>query len=292
MVDSGVSILRSSGPRANQTYLLMKAGPDGDAHGHPDQLGIQLFVRGERLTWDLGTPGYGIDLNESWYRQTASHSTVTIDGRSQPPTQGEICTYRTGPKFGVVDGRAAWQEGDYTGVGLRRVLLWRELYFIDVFDVECPDSRCADWIYHNSGALLESPAGRPREEGLDSEGGHPHFSEVVSLGQNGDGCLVWQKGEARLELYWPQQEELEVMLGVAPSNPASEKLSVLIRRLRSSKARFLGLFVPGQAGVEPTILNPPRWEMDGDTCRLTVTTSEGTDYWLIGADPAAAQLST
>ena len=49
---------------------------------HPDQLAIQLSGAGARLVPDLGTPGYGIALNDTWYRQTASHSTVLIDGRS------------------------------------------------------------------------------------------------------------------------------------------------------------------------------------------------------------------
>ena len=292
MVDSGVAIFRSSGPRKDQSYLLLRSGPDGGVHGHPDQLGIQLFVRGERLTSDLGTPGYGIDLNESWYRQTASHSTVTIDGRSQPQALGQVSNFRTGPGFGVVDGCVAWDEGDYAGVRLRRTLLWREPYFVDVFDVECGDPRRADWIYHNRGSLVEQPAGQRRLEALKGESGFAHFKEVVRLEQNGDNRLAWEMGKARLEFYWPQQQDAEVMVGTAPSNPASEKLSVLIRRLTSPRSRFLGLFVPGQAGRGSPILSPPRWEMDGETCRLTVATSQGSDLWLIGADPAAAQLST
>ena len=291
MVDSGVAIFRSSGPREQQSYLLLKAGPDGGVHGHPDQLGIQLFVQGERLTSDLGTPGYGIDLNESWYRQTASHSTVTLDGRSQPPGVGQVRTFWTGPEFGVVDGTVTWDEGDYAGVRLRRVLLWREPYFVDVFDVECADSRCADWIYHNRGSLVEVSAGQPQREGLSGEGGYGHFDELVRLEQNGGNRLVWEMGKARLEFYWPQQEDAEVMVGTAPSNPASETLSVLIRRLTSSRSRFLGLFVPGQVGGVSRILGPPGWEMDGGTCRLTVNTPQGNDLWLIGTDPAAAQLS-
>ena len=117
------------------------------------------------------------------------------------------------------------------------------------------------------------------------------FDELVRLEQNGGNRLAWEMGKARLEFYWPQQEDAEVMVGTAPSNPASETLSVLIRRLTSSRSRFLGLFVPGQVGGVSRILGPPGWEMDGGTCRLTVNTPQGNDLWLIGTDPAAAQLS-
>ena len=70
--------------------MILKAGPDGADHGHPDQLAIQLFGAGARLAPDLGTAGYGIDLNDGWYRQTASHSPVLVDEQSQPLARGRL----------------------------------------------------------------------------------------------------------------------------------------------------------------------------------------------------------
>src|SRR5439155_4252829 len=95
LADSGLAVLRA-GAGADENCLILKAGPDGGGHGHPDQLAIQLFAAGSRLAPDLGTAGYGIDLNDGWYRQSASHSTVLVDAQSQPPASGRLRALHTG----------------------------------------------------------------------------------------------------------------------------------------------------------------------------------------------------
>ena len=40
--------------RSGESCLMLKAGPDGGVHGHPDQLAIQLFAAGARLVPDPG----------------------------------------------------------------------------------------------------------------------------------------------------------------------------------------------------------------------------------------------
>jgi Heparinase II/III-like protein len=153
LADSGLVVLRTAVPGEQQSYLLLRAGPGGGGHGHPDQLNIQLFARGARLTTDLGTPGYGINLNDTWYRQTASHSTALVDGRSQPAATGQMTRFEVDGQHTAVGGAVAWDEGDYSGVRMRRLILWRESYFVDVFQVECPRRRQIDWIYHTPGEL-------------------------------------------------------------------------------------------------------------------------------------------
>src|SRR5262249_25656013 len=53
--ESGLAVLRTGSFSGQPTYLLLKTGPDARDHGHPDQLSIQLFAGGVRLTADLGT---------------------------------------------------------------------------------------------------------------------------------------------------------------------------------------------------------------------------------------------
>src|SRR5207244_5528008 len=100
---SGYVVLRG-GQGAN--YLLLKYGPHGGGHGHPDKLNVIVFAHGRRLSPDLGTPGYGIALNESWYRTTLSHNTVQIDGRSQPPATGSLVSLEHDRSRGFVTASA------------------------------------------------------------------------------------------------------------------------------------------------------------------------------------------
>ena len=121
--ESGLAVLRSGTDSLAANCLVLKAGPDGGVHGHPDQLAIQLSGAGARLVPDLGTPGYGIALNDTWYRQTASHSTVLIDGRSQPPATGRIGQVESRGDFELVHGSVSWGDGPYAGAELRRMVI-------------------------------------------------------------------------------------------------------------------------------------------------------------------------
>lgn len=106
---SGYAVLRSPGPLAEQSLLLLKYGPHGGAHGHPDKLAILLYARGAPAAPDLGSQGYGIDLHRGWYRQTASHNTVLVAGQPQPPARG--CLHHFGPPPGFAAGGAAVPAG-------------------------------------------------------------------------------------------------------------------------------------------------------------------------------------
>ena len=136
---SGFAILQS---RDNTRHLLLKYGPHGGGHGHPDKLGLVLWGYGERLSPDLGTPGYGIPLNRSWYRQTIAHNTVLIDNSEQPQGLGTLNHFElVNDELIVVDAEVSWQDtylNMYHDVTLRRIILWHERYFIDLMQVTLP----------------------------------------------------------------------------------------------------------------------------------------------------------
>ncbi|MSS74005.1 MAG: hypothetical protein EXS64_21350 [Candidatus Latescibacteria bacterium] len=115
---------------------------------------------------DLGTPGYGIGLNQTWYRRTISHNTVLIDGLSQPPNEGRLNRFDGSGEegFQIADASVSWAEGSYKGVHMRRVILMKTdppshppspkgsaLYFIDLFAVTCDRPRQIDWVFRFKG---------------------------------------------------------------------------------------------------------------------------------------------
>ncbi|MER3406630.1 MAG: heparinase II/III family protein, partial [Chloroflexota bacterium] len=90
---SGYAVLRYGTAVTDERWLLLKFGPHGGGHGHPDKLSLDLHAFGKRLSPDLGTPGYGIPLNRTWYRHTLSHNTVLLDGLPQPPATGALVRF-------------------------------------------------------------------------------------------------------------------------------------------------------------------------------------------------------
>jgi hypothetical protein len=106
---SGYAIL-SDGPATDESYLLLKYGPHGGGHGHPDKLELDLHAFGVRLAPDAGSPAYISPLQGPWVRQTLSHNTVLLDEESQPPAQGRLRGYLD-PRsnaVGVVDAEVSW----------------------------------------------------------------------------------------------------------------------------------------------------------------------------------------
>ncbi len=251
--DSGYAILRSP-PRGRsdattQRYLLLKHGPHGGVHGHPDKLSISLFAHGCRLSPDLGTPGYGLELYESWYRQTASHNTVTLDGHSQPPATGRIIRFDGEGELHVADAAVAWADdpanGVYAGVEFRRVLLARPAYIFDLFLISCPQARRIDWLFRCAGEwAMKGRRGRSVRPGLVSGDGqgYQHVVATRRRATASDLALTWQAAGARLKLWLAGMPGTELVTGRVPGNPPSEMQTLALVRRQATTAAFAAVW--------------------------------------------------
>ena len=285
---SGYAILRSAPAASDQRYLLLKYGPHGGGHGHPDKLNLLLHANGQRLAPDLGTPGYGLNLFESWYRQTVSHNSVTVDGQSQPEAEGELRFFQGDAPFQVADAAVSWAAGDgvYAGVSMRRVVLARPDYFLDLFLVEAPEPRRFDWLYRNVGSLHTS---LPLAEypGIDGEGqGYQHISGPRRAVSNGEWQAQWRLSTGGLALFAPEARGGEVLTGVTPGNPPTDQAVTLIQRRRGRAALFFTLFHP-YADV-PTIRSVEWAQGNGVAagwagCRVTL--GNRREQWLVQLRP-------
>jgi hypothetical protein len=261
---SGFAMLRAgSGPEA--LAVLLKASlDDGDSHGHPDQLGIAAFGAGARNAIDPGTPGYGIPLNDTWYRQTASHSTALLDARSQPPGAARITHWEATDDAVIVEAEIRWpQRADwpalvrraveigapdrdpydgYAGVVMRRRLELREGRLHDRFTIGAPEERTIDLVTQlpadiapdpDLGAVATPP---PAPATLLAGCGYEHLTgtrDVTSVDAfsaalpNGRLTVATLGSKAELRL-----------LASAPGNPATDRHNVLIRRRTGMSVAF------------------------------------------------------
>lgn len=170
--------------------LLLKFGPHGGGHGHPDKLQFDLHVRGARVMPDLGAPAYNSPLQGPWIRQTLSHDTATFAGISQPPVCGvllsaphDVC----GAAPTVLDAGVHWYADDptvhgswlheprtafpheYEDAAMRRVVLWSPRgYLVDLFSFVVPSQARTDLASRLSGdlSLRSAGGGTPRWEPL------------------------------------------------------------------------------------------------------------------------------
>src|SRR6185436_11194383 len=101
---------------ADERYLIFDCGKIGDGgHGHYDALNVEIAAEGGPLVVDPGRYTYCDDPPHwrRWFKGSAAHNTVTVDGLDQTP-------YRRGkPKGAVADARLLQR---LTGDGLD--VLW------------------------------------------------------------------------------------------------------------------------------------------------------------------------
>lgn len=89
--DGGYYVMRDGWtPEAN--YLLLDCGPHGMnncGHAHADVLAFELAARGKTLLVDPGTYTYtGSKELRDWFRSTAAHNALTVDGESSSVSAG------------------------------------------------------------------------------------------------------------------------------------------------------------------------------------------------------------
>src|SRR5882762_1694490 len=89
--DGGYYVMRDGWtPAAN--YLLLDCGPhgvDNCGHAHADALAFELAVHGQTLLVDPGTFTYtGSKELRDWFRSSAAHNTLTVDGESSSVSAG------------------------------------------------------------------------------------------------------------------------------------------------------------------------------------------------------------
>jgi len=196
--DGGYYILGSDFETAREIRLIADAGPLGylsiAAHGHADALGFTLSVGGREFLIDPGTYAYHTDKKwRDYFRGTAAHNTITIDGQDQSEIGGNFMWLRKAQascelfEMGHESDRFVGSHDGYR--------------------------RLSDPVSHRRSIIFERASRRiVVTDTLDCTGQHQaecrwHFSEA---------CEVWLEGN----VLHARNHGNVISLGVAVPNPA------------------------------------------------------------------------
>jgi hypothetical protein len=121
-------------------------GGHGGSHGHYDKLHVTLEHHGHWITPELGMVPYGSAMRKQWYASTASHNTVSLNGKSQEPHSGECVSFNR-----KNDTVYAWlrSRGAYEGCVLNRHLFLTPEWMLDWFEAELSEDSHIDWWMHS-----------------------------------------------------------------------------------------------------------------------------------------------
>lgn len=123
----------------DERFMMMDAGPLGDGgHGHYDQLSVELYAQGRPLVIDPGRYTYADDPWRQWFKGSAAHNTVTVDGLDQtayrrgapkgPTSQARLVQRLTQPDLDAIEAEATSPRHDV--VHTRRVIFPMREYWI------------------------------------------------------------------------------------------------------------------------------------------------------------------
>ena len=239
---SGLAVIRGNDSKC----LLFKAIPYGGEHDHYDRLALSFKAFGKNLCSDIGTSsGYGSPLHYAYYKNTATHNTVCINGENIAPCETQVIKYerredgsylldaKTLPpdNFVMPDSFTiqAWPDDTYAGSSMRRTLLYKDEYFIDVFRVSANNELRKDWIWHTAGEIA-LPEGAVSKSSVAESGPQSLLTDVYSYTGCGITKLTYNCGDGvSLDIH-ALSDGKELIFAKGDNNPATSKISYVMER--------------------------------------------------------------
>ena len=230
----GIATLRSD----DKSMLTFDYGPYL-GHGQPDKMGITLWAHGKLLAADYGTCGYGSPAL-AWYRSTAGHNTVVVDGRNQAATKERKLTCFEGDAvFEVAEGET---EEAYPGVLHRRTIIRVDEYYVMLDHLSNDSEHTYDWLLRSEGDLRMGliPSATPDA---------PEYAFVDSVrthAADGKWQARWDLGGQGLGLFMLDEGKYTVSAAKCPAEALNRKVPLIIARKAGTDAEFTSVLYPYQ----------------------------------------------
>ncbi|WP_089139517.1 heparinase II/III domain-containing protein [Vibrio rumoiensis] len=283
---SGLTILHNE---ASQNMMLLKHSPYGGEHDHYDRLGIILCRQGKEIIPDLGTTGYGAEMHYGYYKNTATHNTLAVNQKNQPPAnpttenfqQTDQSTYIStqvdwSKPIKELDSHTIvqWDDDAYKNVTFRRSILWLtdddilSNVAIDISQISNPYQQQLDLNWHIRGHFepnqqsakfkaIATPFDGPLHRMTDC---HVHQLTQVTPYR----FAIAEQADFNMHIF--AQQECEILTGQAPDNPATSNLSYLM--LRNQDLHFNAVAVHDLSIDEPIIVKNISWQDEYLTVEL------------------------
>jgi heparan-sulfate lyase len=111
-------------------FLILKCGPDGGGHCHPDNGTFELSAGGRRLILNSGCYSYHDKKWRPWFRQTSVKNTLTLDGKDTA-YKPKLLLWEPGEAL----DRLVVENGSYPGLTHRRAVLFgKEKRYVVIVD--------------------------------------------------------------------------------------------------------------------------------------------------------------
>lgn len=248
--DVGNTVLR--GPY--QQYLLFKHGNYGGEHDHYDRLSISYNGFGVRIAPDLGTTGYGAILHYDYYKNTATHNTVTINEENQPPACGTVLRYEKKDDTTYVEAMVdfkkpysmpdsftiqQWDRDSYQNVMMTRKLAFNGRYLVDLFIVEGAEQEATiDYSLHIIGKRITGYEEEEIIQNFSKKKPFKHLHDVVKVRHEDTSKTVYELENGRKADLYAMAFHGDTYYGLGPDNPSISDISYVLERKKGGRAVY------------------------------------------------------
>lgn len=220
--------------------IFGKSGDRTKSHYHPDKMNIEVTIDGKFLTRDLSNPGYGSMICNEWNRESLSHNTVVLDGKSHDTIEaGEILDF-TDSKFKISSDMIYSNKN----CSFERSIELKENGFIDIFKVNEETESIKDWTFHvESDVILKSfSADVIQGEIKFEENGYQHLKDIKKLQASDEITFNWNFYGNNLKSILNTSEK-EVFLCKSYDNPADKFRTTIIVRSNKKEDTFKNIWM-------------------------------------------------
>jgi hypothetical protein len=267
MPDAHFALMRTGWAPADKC-LLFNCAPWGGGHDHRDRLEVCLYA-GRDLILDPGQIPYDRPLSGTYFRTTAAHSVMTIDGRELPAAGPRVQAWSSGPTADFASAAL-----DYDGLRQQRsVLFVRPDYWVVV-----------DRASRSAGPPATGPTTVPVTAGRHLLRRSFHFP-VGDAGTDGPAAYTTAADRPNIAVIDADGTPAEIGSGWVPTGgatPAHDPVAVFTNRDSLPAVRCTVLVPIGSAAQRPDV----RREADGapQTVHIHVRFPDGRDDDLVVGD--------
>lgn len=238
---AGLVVLRQ-GTGGSAACAMLDYGEHGGGHGHPDKLQLLLFAQGREWLLDPGRLDYSHREHKTWYRQTAAHNTIAIDGRSQAPCAGQLLWMKNTEQHQAC---ATDCSQAYADTWMRRYLFLEQDCLVDVYQVGAPPDKTIDWLLHAvaDSVKFDKAESAQTDQPLGTKDGYEHFSDVVRWKPAGpDACCRFTAGPAELKVWLSANAPEEFFTAKSPGYNLEPRIPCLVRRAQGGQVTFATVY--------------------------------------------------
>lgn len=246
--EAGGYYVMRDGWMPTSNYLFFDCGPhgvDNCGHAHADALSFELAANGRTLLVDPGTYTYtGSKEMRNWFRSSAAHNTLTIDGESSSVSDGpfswqtiarsKLVSWITQQRFDYI---AATHDGysrlPAAATHSRSILFLKNNYWVMRDNVASRnDHQLRLWFHFDSNAApLHS---RNNDVYVLSENGHATRLQLTTFAGDVGG---WTREEGWVSTCYGEKEEAPVFAFSIVSKGSEELVTFLLPQVTGAHPR-------------------------------------------------------